>query len=84
MLSLSATPMSPTALPMNAFNLSVLTDMMHRLRSNSAHSLPLARGCQVGTNGVEYRFEHEPAGRRRHRHERVSRQAGLTTQLGHL
>ena len=28
MLSLSAAPMSPTALPMNAFNLSVLTAMM--------------------------------------------------------
>jgi len=28
----------------------------------SAHSLPVVRGCQAGTNGVEYRLEHEPAG----------------------
>jgi PPK2 family polyphosphate:nucleotide phosphotransferase len=62
MLALSAAPMSPTALPMNAFNLSGLTAMMHLPLSHSAHSLPLARGCQARANGVEYRFEHEPEG----------------------
>src|SRR3970040_2259381 len=62
MLALSAAPMSPTALLMNAFNLSGLTAMMHLPWSNSAHSLPLARGCQAGTNGVEYPLEQEPDG----------------------
>jgi PPK2 family polyphosphate:nucleotide phosphotransferase len=28
----------------------------------SAHSLPVVRGCQAGTNGVEYRLEHESEG----------------------
>ena len=33
MFALSAAPMSPTALPMNAFNLSELTAMMHLPRN---------------------------------------------------
>ena len=30
--------------------------------NNSAHSLPVVRGCQAGTNGVEYRREHDLEG----------------------
>jgi PPK2 family polyphosphate:nucleotide phosphotransferase len=36
--------------------------MMHLPWNNSAHSLPVVRGCQAGTNGVEYRLKYEPEG----------------------
>jgi len=36
--------------------------MMRLPWNNSAHSLPVVRGCQAGTNGVEYRLEQESEG----------------------
>ena len=58
MLALSAGPNGTDCLAHECVHLSGLTAMRQLPLNNPAHSSPLPCGCQAGTNGVEYRFEH--------------------------